>query len=1269
MEDIRAKIERLNNTNYSVWKFRVELLLRKENLWGVVNEPKPEVPDADWMEQNGKALVLIGLLLDDNQLQYVRRLEYAFEYWNALKSNHERATLTNKVSVLKSICRLKLDEKGSMSEHLSQMSELSEKLHQMGEPIKDSLLIAFMLSSLPDSYNSIVMALEARPENELSIEMVKEKLLQEDLRRRVNSSNSNIDVAMKTRTKIKPKFFKCFNCDQVGHIQRNCTLPKRNVNSNSKQAKPSSSHAKMVTNVCFNTGNTDKNAWYIDSASTTHISCDRDYFIEIKNHSESVYLANGNLLLAIGIGDCRLNLNCGGSVLECTIKDVLYVPEMQGNLLSVHKLVQKGFCVSFDNEGCQIKLNNEIIAIAKSNKCLYKLDLNPKFKHSVRIAKAGLDVWHRRFGHRDLNALKKIDKHNLVEDIKIVNCNVDKCETCLLGKICRKSFPQESNSKTSETFQLVHTDVCGPMKTKTPSGNTYFLTLIDDFSRYSFIYLLKEKNEVTEKYKEFVNEIKTQFGKSIKILRSDNGGEYVSQDLLQILKENGTRHEFTVPDSPQQNGVAERKNRYLSEMANCMLIDGSLPKRFWGEAIVTANYLQNRLPVSFHNSTPFEKLFGKKPKLGHVRIFGSLVYSRKLSYVPKFENKAEKLCLVGYCDTSKGYRLVDVYSNRVYVRRDVEFIENSVLNSNEDVNESLNENNVDDVTINLSSPSESNVRVDDDDSFVSAEDIENVIIDEPETKRDANVCSHSPLLYDDYDEPKTYEDVLNHEDKDEWLQAMREEIDCMEDCNAWTLIENNDNKRVIDTKWVFKLKIDPINNEKRYKARLVARGFSQKFGEDYDEVFAPVVRQETWRTLLTISGIKNYHVKHFDIKTAFLYGDLEETIFIKQPKGFENKNKNFVCKLNKSLYGLKQSAKNWNNKIDSILKQDGFSRSEVDMCLYTKKVEDKIIYILVYVDDLNVATNCEKLLYDIELLLVKNFRIKNLGDISFYLGIEINRYEDGIFRIHQKTYINKLLKVFKIEDAKGSKIPLDTGYFKNEAGKDLLENNVQYRKAIGSLLYLAVNTRPDIAVAVSILSRKVESPSNKDWTEVKRLLKYLKTTQDEKLKLGGSSDYGTSFLAYSDADWAGDTIDRRSTSGFVIKLFNSAVSWRSQKQPTVSLSSTEAEYIALTETCKEVLWFIGLLKDMFIDVNIPIVYEDNQSALTLLDTSGVKTRSKHIDVKYHFARDLKSSGKILFEYCPTHNMLADMMTKPLTADHLKKLKFILGIEIEQGCWK
>ena len=179
----------------------------------------------------------------------------------------------------------------------------------------------------------------------------------------------------------------------------------------------------------------------------------------------------------------------------------------------------------------------------------------------------------------------------------------------------------------------------------------------------------------------------------------------------------------------------------------------------------------------------------------------------------------------------------------------------------------------------------------------------------------------------------------------------------------------------------------------------------------------------------------------------------------------------------------------------------------------------------------------------------------------------------------------------------------------------------------------------------------------------------MKTTQDEKLKLGGSSDYGTSFLAYSDADWAGDTIDRRSTSGFVIKLFNSAVSWRSQKQPTVSLSSTEAEYIALTETCKEVLWFIGLLKDMFIDVNIPIVYEDNQSALTLLDTSGVKTRSKHIDVKYHFARDLKSSGKILFEYCPTHNMLADMMTKPLTADHLKKLKFILGIEIEQGCWK
>lgn len=271
---------------------------------------------------------------------------------------------------------------------------------------------------------------------------------------------------------------------------------------------------------------------------------------------------------------------------------------------------------------------------------------------------------------------------------------------------------------------------------------------------------------------------------------------------------------------------------------------------------------------------------------------------------------------------------------------------------------------------------------------------------------------------------------------------------------------------------------------------------------------------------------------------------------------------------------------------------------------------------------------------------------------------------EGIFIIHQKNYIEKLLKTFKMEDARGSRIPLDPGYFKTEiTNEESFQNNDLYRKAVGSLLYLSINTRPDISICTSILGRKVSNPSLRDWTEVKRVFRYLKMTADLKLKLGNSEERGK-LIGYADADWAGDSNDRKSTSGLIVKLHGSTITWSSKKQSSVSLSSTEAEYISLCEACQEIQWIKKLLEDFKENIDDVTIYEDNQSTLKLLDNECAKNKSKHIAVKFYFIRDLKKSGEIKFVYCPTTNMIADIMTKPLNLVKVEQFRKTIGLVLK-----
>lgn len=380
-----------------------------------------------------------------------------------------------------------------------------------------------------------------------------------------------------------------------------------------------------------------------------------------------------------------------------------------------------------------------------------------------------------------------------------------------------------------------------------------------------------------------------------------------------------------------------------------------------------------------------------------------------------------------------------------------------------------------------------------------------------------------------------------------------EELQSIESNQTWELVDLPPGKRAIGCKWVFTRKRNSNGQVQRYKARLVAQGFSQRYGTDYYEVFAPVVRQATFRTLMSVAAKRKMMVKQFDVKTAFLHGQLEEEIFMKQPPGFAVKNaENKVCRLKKSLYGLKQAARAWNQRLHEVLLSIGYEQGEADPCLYRKCVNGKWSYVLIYVDDLIAASEDPMIVDILERTLKSEFEIKSLGDIRCYLGLDVERNEAGDYFISQRKYIADVVQCANLQDAKPSSIPLDPGYEKHADQGTPLPDNQVYQQIVGKLLYLAVNSRPDISASISILSRKTANPSQQDWNELKRVVRYLKGTCDMKLRLSNIGE-PSELVGYADADWAECREDRKSNSGYIFQYNGGTISWACRKQTCVSL--------------------------------------------------------------------------------------------------------------------
>ncbi|RWR99148.1 polyprotein-like protein, partial [Dinothrombium tinctorium] len=495
-------------------------------------------------------------------------------------------------------------------------------------------------------------------------------------------------------------------------------------------------------------------------------------------------------------------------------------------------------------------------------------------------------------------------------------------------------------------------------------------------------------------------------------------------------------------------------------------------------------------------------------------------------------------------------------------------------------------------------------------------------------ERYGNLVSYGKLAESAYtaSEPSSWKEAIVCNHSEMWIEAAKEEIDSLLKNETWELCELPKGKEVIGCKWVFKVKEDEKGNIKRYKARLVAKGYTQKYGIDFEETFAPVAKFTTIRTLLTIAAMMDLEIKQMGVKTAFLYGEMQEEAYMEQPEGFVIPGKeHLVCKLRKSIYGLKQAPRMWNSTIHKFFIKNGFKQCQSDWCLYVQTVE-KVLFVLIYVDDLIIASSNTQAIEKLKNDMSKIFSMTDLGELNYFLGIEIIRIrEKKSILLSQKRYIMRLLKRFHMQESKPAITPIEFGYKFQEKSEEKSQNEkIPYREIVGSLMYAMVCTRRDIAASVGILSRYMNNFTHSHFKAAKRVLRYLNGTRDFALMLKPENE---ALIGYSDADWGGNTDDRKSTSGYLFQLGGSSLSWNSKKQQTVALSSTEAEYMALSTATQECVWLRNLLQEIGFKQEMPTtIFEVNQACIKLTKSTKNYARTKHIDIRHHFIREKVDSG-------------------------------------------
>uniref|UniRef100_A0ACD5Y6T1 Uncharacterized protein n=1 Tax=Avena sativa TaxID=4498 RepID=A0ACD5Y6T1_AVESA len=1105
---------------------------------------------------------------------------------------------------------------------------------------------------------------------------------------------------------------RCFNCNETGHFASDCPEPSKKQQANLVRKEEDEDTALLMMQVCevVHTAEVqtesvflheekvlpklsgDQNKfWYLDTGASNHMTGCEEKFAELdKSVKGSVKFGDGYVVKIEGRGSIMFAAESGE---HRVLTEVYHIPRLKSNIISLGQLDENG-CKYAAGDGLMTVWDRERKVLAKvkrSRNRLYLLKIEPASPECLQARTAEEPwLWHARYGHIGFHALRMLAGKEMVRGLPQLDHVNRFCDGCTIAKHRRAPFPTTSEFRETDPLQLLHSDLCGPITPATFGGKRYFLLVVDDLTRYMWVVLIKSKDEALVALNKIMNSTEKELNLVVRAIRTDRGGEFTSKEFSNFCDDAGIRHFLTAPYTPQQNGVVERRNQTVVGMARNLLKSKNLPGRFWGEAVATAVFLLNRAPTkSVNEKTPYEALYGVKPDVHYLRVFGCLGFVKKVGvHLPKLADRSSVMVFIGYEPNSKAFRMFDPKTQKLHVSRDVIFEEDKQWDWEASGRENVERmpeiftvqypSEQQEETVPSAATTEKTAKnfaaagssaatpVSGSATATGAESPENrhfvtppnnashpsdeaprryrlvqEILDETE-----EVEAISELCLMGMEEPSSFQEA-NAEAH--WRIAMKEELESIESNGTWELSSLPSGHKPIGLKWVYKIKKDPVGKIIKYKARLVAKGYVQRQGIDFEEVFAPVARMETVKLLLAVAAQMGWQVHHLDVKSAFLNGELQEEVFVTQPPGFVVEGQDSkVLKLHKALYELRQAPRAWNVKLDKTLADLGFEKCPLEHAVYKRNTPGESLLVRVYVDDLIITGTSVSGINQFKDQMKRMFSMSDLGLLNYYLGIQVSQTSDGI-SICQSSYAEKLLEKSGMKHCNSAQIPLEARLHLSKDSKCPAVDSTQYRSIVGSLRYL-IHTRPDITYSVGIVSRFMEKPTSEHLAAVKHILRYVSGTLNLGLVYHREKERNMQLSGFSDSDMAGDVDDRKSTTGVIFYLGSSPVSWLSQKQKVVALSSCEAEYIAATTAACQGIWLGRLLADLtgseFEQITLNI---DNQSAISLCKNPVFHERSKHIETRYHFIREKVEEGVVAVEYIGTNDQLADILTKPLAS--------------------
>ncbi|KAH9743388.1 hypothetical protein KPL70_003281 [Citrus sinensis] len=1090
--------------DFSLWKMKMRALLVHQGLESALEEEDSETAgssrsDEKMKQIHNRAHNTLILSLSDSILREISEEKTALGIWNKVEALCMKKSLAHRLFLKKRLYIFFIKEGVSIQEHIDVFNKIILDL-EGAESIKigDEDKAFFLLSSMPKSYEGFVDTM-LYGRTTLTLEDVKASLCSKEIQRHSGDLDQNPGEGLMAKAekkkdnkkkknknqfkkedeseKEKMKRRKCFYCKKTGHYIRDCAEKKRDSKEKLRDAAVASD----------------------ESSDGGYQSA--DLLVASNGKIEDggrVLMGNHNACKIVGIGSVKIRMY---DEMTRTLEHVRHVLGLKKNLISLGMLDSSGYVFKSDYGGLKVMKNSSIVMKGVKNNGLHVLEGSSVPVLSALHVSSDVDkakMWHLKLGHMSAKSLQELSKRGLLSGDKVEELKL--CENCIFRKAHRMKFKRGLH-KSKAVLDYAHSDLSGPAQVSSLSGGRYFVTFIDDFSRKVWLYILKTKDQAFEKFKIWRALVENQSEMKLKALRTDNGLEFCNKEFDEYCQKHGITRHKTVRFTPQQNGLAEMMNRTLIDKTRCLLINSKLPRSFWAEVVTIACYLVNMsLSAALKFKTPEEVWTGK------------------------LDLRALKGVFVGYPEGVKGYKVWCGATHKFIISKDVTFHEESMLKDNDSAvfdfspytDESMKEAAIRKYSrIEVESSSSSDRGGQD---MGTTEDLQE--------RSEVDDLRTSVAELQDY---QLARDRARKETKPPSRYAYvgmiayalnsAEEIAIEEPASYREAVKGN--KRLVSCKWIFKRKEGiPGAEASRFKARSVARGFTQKEGVDFTEVFSPVVKHRSIRMLLSMVALTDMELDQMDVKTTFLHGKLEEEILMTQPEGFEIKGKEYhVCHLNKSKY---------------------------DSCVYSgSSSSGGTVYLLLYVNDMLLASKDRSEIKKLKDLLNVKFEMKDLGCAKRILGMDIIRNRTaGTLFVSQERYILKVLDRFDMLDAKSVQTPL--GFqFKLSKVQALVTNQdksimseVPYAQAVGSLMYAMVCTRADIAYAVSLVSRFMSDLGKEHWDAVKWIMRYLR----------GIPDHG--------------------------------LIWKATLQSVVTLSSTEAEFVAATEAVKEGKWLSGILNEL-----------------------------------------------------------------------------------------